>query len=62
MSRGPICAHCDRQVIPCAPCCRHTGWRHKHDDGHLCDPKDPTGTMAFPVTGTPLILTKPAWA
>lgn len=62
--KPPTCRHCSRTVMACAPCCRHGGWVHKHDKGHLCDPLDPTGHLAFPTTGSLLSAdaTKPAWA
>jgi hypothetical protein len=43
--RRPVCGSCERGIRPCAPCCRHGGWVHRHSDAHECDN---AGTVAYP--------------
>lgn len=61
IERPPLCIHCNKSVKPCAPCCRHSGWLHRRDDGHLCDPHNPAGTMAMPNSVLYSTMTKPSW-
>jgi hypothetical protein len=35
--RRPVCGSCERGIRPCAPCCRHSGWVHRHSGKHECD-------------------------
>jgi hypothetical protein len=56
--KPPVCAACGRGIEPCAPCCRHSGWVHRHNGLHECEPSADTGrplaagrTMAAWATG-----------
>jgi len=44
MRKQPACAGCGLEIMPCAPCCRHSGWVHRHDGSH----RGPDGHAAFP--------------